>query len=474
VRALAVWLLIAAATMQPRPVGATQLAPIDDRIVRTGGEWARRPTDGAADPRGDGYSVPSRFLCRVHVCVHWVATTTDAPPPLDRNGNGVPDEVDLTLEAINNAWRVEVDRLRFRAPMSDMSSMDHGPDGRLDVYLADIGAEDLAGYTASDDPHANDGGYPFRTYSAYVVVDNDFSFAQLGTYGGPGGLKATAAHELFHAVQYAYDAGEDPWLMEGSAVWMEDQVADDVNANRSRLGHSPMSQPWVPIDSSRGLHEYGAWIFWRYLSESLGGRGVSLVRRVWEVSADGPGDPNLFSARAVARVLASRGRSLASTLAGFAVWNLAPSRFYAEGSAYPAAPVTWEPPLTANHQATGWRTVRVDHMATAAVAFSPGSGDPTHGSIRLSLDAPPTATAAAARVAIFFRSGAIRIVPAALNDLGDVDLRLPFGRATVSHVVLFVANAGTDFRCWTGGGYSCNGRSRDDRMPFSYLAALVR
>ena len=156
----------------------------------------------------------------------------------------------------------------FRAPMSDGSSADHGPNDKLDVYLADVGASGLSGYVATDDPNANDDAYRYRNYSTYIVVDDDFSTSQLGASGGLGGLRATAAHEFFHAVQYAYDSSEDPWLTEGTAVWMEDEVADDVNANRRWLRSSPLVHPWVPIDSSRGMNEYGAWIFWRFLTES--------------------------------------------------------------------------------------------------------------------------------------------------------------------------------------------------------------
>ena len=232
-----------------------------------------RPTDGNADPRGHGYSVPSQHVCGPHVCVHWVSTTSDAPPRTDLNHDGLPDQVDRTLGAFETAWRVEVTRMGFRAPMSDGSSADHGPNGLLDVYLADVGASGLAGYTATDDPNANDDAYPYRTYSAYIVVDDDFSTAQLGPSAGPGGLRATAAHEFFHAVQYAYDSGEDPWLTEGTAVWMEDEVADDVDANRRWIRSSALEHPWEPVDSSRGLNEYGAWIFWRFLTESGGRHG---------------------------------------------------------------------------------------------------------------------------------------------------------------------------------------------------------
>ena len=109
-----------------------------------------------------------------------------------------------------------------------------------------MGASGLSGYVATDDPNANDDSYPYRNYSTYIVVDDDFSDSQLGSSGGLGGLRATAAHEFFHAVQYAYDSSEDPWLTEGTAVWMEDEVADDVNANRRWLRSSRARAPMGP------------------------------------------------------------------------------------------------------------------------------------------------------------------------------------------------------------------------------------
>ena len=109
-----------------------------------------RPTDGSADPQGHGYTWPSQHLCGPHLCVHWVNATSDAPPPSDRNGNGVPDQVDATLHAFETAWRVEVVRMGFRAPKPDGSSADHGPNDELDVYLADVGALGLSGYARID------------------------------------------------------------------------------------------------------------------------------------------------------------------------------------------------------------------------------------------------------------------------------------------------------------------------------------
>ena len=454
------------------PAGSSRLAA----DAEPGLPVSLRPTGGSGDPRGDGYSVPSKHVCGPHVCVHWVSSTADASPAVDFDHNQVPDQVDRTLDAFELAWTVEVVRMGFRAPKSDITSRDHGPDGRVDVYLADVGARNLDGYVATDDPNASDDGYLYRNYSAYVVVDNDFSTAQLGSSGGLGGLRVTAAHEFFHTVQYAYDSGEDDWLVEGTAVWMEDAVADDVNANRIWLRESPLAHPWVPVDSSKRLNEYGAWIFWRFLTESdgAGGSDPSFVRRVWELAADAPGDPNLFSAQAVRKVLDSRQQSLASALVGFGVWNLAPGAFYEEGAAYPTAPVDRHHRVSVSHPIAGWSMLRLNHLSTGAVSFEQGSGSPARASLRLVLDAPPTKTGSAARVLIFLRSGFLRVVRVALDQHGDADLRVPFGTSQVRRVVLVYANASTSFRCWTGEGYSCNGLSRADRLPFSYLAALVR
>lgn len=428
-----------------------------------------RPTDGNADPRGHGYSVPSQHVCGRHICVHWVIATSDAPPLVDDNHNLVPDQVDSTLRAFETAWRVEVGQMGFRAPEPDGTSPDHGPNDMLDVYLADVGASGLSGYVATDDPHADDDTYLYRDYSAYIVVDDDFSVAQLGVNGGLGGLRATAAHEFFHAVQYAYDSGEDVWLTEGTAAWMEDVVADDVDANHRWLRSSALVHPWVPIDSSRGMNEYGAWIFWRFLTES--GPDATLIRRVWELAADGPGDPDLFSAQALEQALGSTDRSLAGALATFGAWNLAPGAFYEEGAAYPHAPISVHHRVSTGHPIAGWSTLSVNHLSTGSISFDPGSTG--NSSLRLSLDGPPRGTGSAARILIFLRSGILRLVPVTLDAEGDAGITVPFSSGQVSRVVLVVANASTEFRCWTGAGYSCNGRSRADGMPFRYQATLV-
>jgi hypothetical protein len=126
------------------------------------------------------------------------------------------------------------------------------------------------------------------------------------------------------------------------------------------------------------------------------------------------------------------------------------------------------------HPVAGWSTLRLNHLTTGAVSFETEAGSPGKASLRLVLDAPARKTGSAARILIVLRSGFLRMVTVEFDPDGDADLRVPFSSGQVSRVVLVYANASTSFRCWTGAGFSCNGRSRADEMPFRYLAALVR
>ena len=197
----------------PDPREATlilrDLALVADDLAPTGREDAQRllarPTDGAADPDGTGYRTSNTAsFCSTHMCYHWARDTSDAPSLTDADGDTVPDWVETTATEFERVWRAEVNSYEYRAPKSDIASPNNGGDQRLDVYLADTGADNLYGYCATDDPDE-----PFLwDLSAYCVVDNDFAKAQ---FAAPplNSLRVTAAHEFFHAVQFAYDIGED-------------------------------------------------------------------------------------------------------------------------------------------------------------------------------------------------------------------------------------------------------------------------
>ena len=127
-------------------------------------------------------------------------------------------------------------------------------------------------------------------------------------------LRVTAAHEVFHAVQFAYDILEDLWILENTAVWMEDEVYGGINDNLQYLANSSLKHPVVPLDFGDSLFQYGNYIFWKFATEKFGTR---LVKQVWNKADGSPGLPTctrcVLCEQLSRKVLPSAGRS--STLA---------------------------------------------------------------------------------------------------------------------------------------------------------------
>jgi hypothetical protein len=434
-------------TSRDRCLGLVLVAAV---VFATGVATAHaRPTDGARDPLGDGYRLGKtgvRHHCfRMHasggrtrtICVHWVKRTSDAPPAIDRNRNGVPDQVDDTIQTLRKVWRVEVRELGYRAPRPDRGPRaDQGPNRGIDIYLANIGAEGGFGYCTTD--HRSPAERRQRTAPAYCVLDDDFSKSQFHppSVHGKDALKVTAAHEFFHAVQFAYDySHRDQWLREGTAVWMEDEVYGGVHANYDFLDESPLAEPEVPLDTfgapDTGQNpEYGAWTFWRFLTEYLGTPDV--VRDVWEQVGHGRGawDATAQAVRRPAAYCLLQNHcgvpTLGDAVAEFQFWNLLSSNLAYWGflsrkidvlrgtSWHSAFPRTYEeadgyrpalPPLPTDaefdlaaprHSSTGTEELRIDHMASRSAAILVESD----GQFQVHLDAPPPEDGAQASIAI--------------------------------------------------------------------------
>lgn len=358
----------------------------------------------------------------------------------------------------------------YRSPLPDGTS---GGNGLLDIYLQDLGNQGLYGYCDSDDPPVGTG--PFDA-PAYCAFDNDYQ--EFPGHTPLENLQVTAAHELFHAVQFAYDYYEDGWFMEATATWAEDEVYDDVDDNVQYLSESPLSQPQQSMDHFSGLRQYGDWIFFRYLternSESEGGL-PTLVRDIWEL-ADGAEDgPDDYSIEAVAHALSARGAGLRPTWARFAAANRRPGSTYKEGAAngYPAAELTARVGLTGSHRGSGMVTRTLDHLSAKTTRFTRAERMSAR-TLKLELDLPALSRGSGAVATVYHRSGRPMSVPIALDQDGDAVTRLDFGR-DVSSVEVTLANAGIHYRnCWSGTDWSCQGRAVDDGLRFRVRATAVR
>jgi hypothetical protein len=473
---------------RPDPRSATlvlrDLALRLDRLSAGEQEDARRilarPTDGDV-PLGHAYTGAEETpFCAAHTCVHYVGSTDDAPPPDDMTGGPEPDYVAAVSAVVEEVWTAEVGTLGYRAPKSDATSDEDGGSGLLDVYLVDVGADGLFGYCASDDPNL-DPSYPYWDMSGYCVLDNDYEITQFGYPDPTLPLKVTAAHELFHAVQFAYDFGEDGWLMEGTATWMEERVYDAINDNRRYLVSSPLTHPLVPLDRSTGFGVYGTWIFWQFLTEYLGGAvpDATIVRAVWKRADGSPVGQDMYSTQALASAVGAR--TVGGTrwrfrwaFADFAVWNARPGKYYDEGAAYPTAAVARTTTLT-RAAPVRTATAKLDHLANRFVVVRRGSGLKATARLRIAVDGPGSGTGPEASVVVIRKSGVSTYKVVDLSSVGNGKVTVVFG-TTVARVVVIMTNASTRYRnCYAGiTPFACfGGVPVDQNRSYTFRAAVV-
>jgi hypothetical protein len=426
-----------------------------------------RPTDAhPQDP--DGYSVDEETPeCGANTCVHYVASSDDVAEA------GYVATVSSVVEQV---WAEEVTGLGYRAPKSDLTSPDDGGSARLDVYLVDIGGDGLYGYCTSDDPNLSP-SYAFWDVSAYCVLDNDYHPDQYGYPDPMDPLRVTAAHELFHAVQFAYDFGEDGWLMEGTATWVEDEVYDGVDDNLQYLDASPLAQPLIPLDRSTSPRWYGTWIFWRFLAEYFD--RVAVVRSVWNRADGSPAGSDTYSTQALAATVNSQ--TIGGTrwrfrwaFADFAVWNARPATHYDEGAAYPRATIAATVTLRGTTRSTR-HTASLDHLTNRFVAVRRGTGLPVSARLRVTVDGPGNATGPEASVIVIRKSGASRSRDVALDTSGNGAVTVAFD-GTVARVIVIVTNASTRYTdCYAGATpFACaGGTPLDENRTFAFRATIV-
>jgi Family of unknown function (DUF6055) len=280
-------------------------------------EALERPGEGIT-PSRTSYTVPeapASPACEVNFCVHWVDKGLEAPNLKDTDGDGVPDYVERILAIAEHVHSVENGKLGWKEPLSDGAL--GGGHGETDIYLAEIGGE-LFGYAAPDRDQAVDGRQP-RHLHGYLVLDNDYSpFEFPGTEPGHD-IKVTLAHEYNHILQFGYDAYEDPWFAESTAVWMEDQVYNGINDYLRYVRR--WVKLWQTPLTANSIKEYGSAVWNQWLARHY---GRAIIREAW-AGAD-TDYPDGFSVAAYERAIhadgpSSFGRDFTRFAADVAEWR---------------------------------------------------------------------------------------------------------------------------------------------------------
>jgi hypothetical protein len=414
-----------------------------------------RPTDGVSDPYRDGYATSSVKTCAKHVCVHYVRSGADAPPSTAWAKN--------TLSVMERVWRHHVGKLDYRKPARDGS---RGGNKKFDVYLKEIGSDGLYGYCAPENRVA---GKP-KQASGFCVLDDDFARSQFAR-APIESLKVTAAHEFFHAIQFAYDYTEDPWFLESTATWIEERFADGVNDNRSYLKFGQASRSTKPLDlfDSSGLAHYGNWVFWEYLSERYGN---TIVRQTIQRAGTGGGLPDDYSIQALKKVLKKEG-GLPSRYAAFAAANTAPAKSYDEGSAFPGvSPIKVAKFRSKKRSASV--TTKINHLAAKTVDFKPKKLTSKKWKLRITVDAPRAATSPAVALTIKRSNGKLLRRTVSLDKSGSGTKEVAFSSRKVRSVSVTLANASTRYNCNSRTGFACEGRPLDQGQRFTVDAKARR
>lgn len=269
--------------------------------------------------------------------VHFTRQGINAVPDADADADGVPDFVQEVEAIYDEVLAVYTGDLGFRAPASDEDITHNGGDGRFDVYLLDFGGSADGAFQIDADSCSAQNP---EVCAGYMVQENDYA-----GYGYPSITEANrilGSHELFHAVQAAYDAAQGAVFGEGTAVWAT-ETFDPSLGDFERLIDGYLTTPDraldVPPPGPVSPFSYGSAIYFHYLEER---HGQGMVRTLWERSengAEGVEDPVWFDQLDPLHAERS-GTTFAESFVEFATWNLFtgafadPARSYADGAAY--------------------------------------------------------------------------------------------------------------------------------------------
>ncbi len=254
--------------------------------------------------------------------MHYNTSGPDSVSVADSNSNGVPDYVERCASYCDSSFTKHV-AYGYLLPPSDGGL---GGDNKYDVYFEEM---IYYGYAQPESP----GPQPWNDYTSYLVLHRDFiGFPPNDDPEGDqaGAAKATAAHELHHAVQFAYNVDAELWFMELDAVYMEDIVFDHVNDNYNYLP-SFFNNPTTGLMDNSG-HMYSCFPWGLYLAQRF---DTALMADLWE------GARYKTAYAALSDSLQGRfGWTQDSAFAEFTAWNFCTNyrndgAHHTEGSNYP-------------------------------------------------------------------------------------------------------------------------------------------
>ena len=276
--------------------------------------------------------------------IHYDTTGVDAPALISLGGaperlaNSAEQYVDSVAAIFDFCLRYETDSLGYASPPPD-GLQGGGPE--YDIYIEELGYGTFGQTSWQESIDLIEDG-PRQRYSSYIEIDNDY----LGhRTSGMSGLRITAAHELFHAIQvgsygiwstatnsffYFYEL-TSAWMEDFLFTWINDYYFDVRTYFRAFRDSKNRSYSFTTYLGPT-MYGYERSIFAHFLAKRYS-RGV--IREIWDGMKTEP------FLRSVATVLRRHGSTLEAEYAQFSTWNFFTAdradtvRFYDEGKYYP-------------------------------------------------------------------------------------------------------------------------------------------
>ncbi len=273
-----------------------------------------RPTEGGMFSFENEDVVESLDSIGGAVRVHYSVEGPSVSILDDDDSDGLPDFPQLvadTTEALLDFY----EGTGFRRPLGEeeMGLSELGGSYAFDVYLVDFaGQGDGAFSIDSCDSEPN-------VCSGFFMMENDFSGYGYGSL--EAAVNTLTSHELFHAVQHAYEYESPIWYTEGTAVWAEklwDPDNDDflhyADAYLEDTERSLDNPPTGPVPA----FAYATAIWWDFMEVRLGTQALVDLAEAQEWNGETRDTLTEMEA-----IIEAQGTDLATEWSTFAKWNLA-------------------------------------------------------------------------------------------------------------------------------------------------------
>jgi len=234
-----------------------------------------------------------------HFLIHYDnSDSNEAPIQEDLNPqNGIPDYVEEVGLIADLTRTILIDSMGFRPEIDD-------EDGKYDIYIVNLGSgfNFAYGWNYIDDDDGIEG-------TSWVEIDNDYLEDSYYT-NGLDAMRATVAHEFFHAIQRAYHERHSGTYIEGgtvsinysyfyefSSMWLEDIIAPESNDYLYFLSSSSDNRRFFsnPEQKFSDTDGYSTALYGHYLSSIIEGlqdeSSSTIIRQAWEKFGDELLDP---------------------------------------------------------------------------------------------------------------------------------------------------------------------------------------